>query len=108
MKVGNPDNSNKPLGPVVGGERVDAGKATAKPRAGEATAPAAGEPSATVDLSLSAAAIAAAGGSGADFDADKVERIAQAIRDGRYVVNAEAIADKLIANAEEVLARSKR
>jgi negative regulator of flagellin synthesis FlgM len=39
------------------------------------------------------------------FDAQKVERIAAAIRDGRFSVNAEAIADKLIVNAEELLGR---
>jgi negative regulator of flagellin synthesis FlgM len=40
----------------------------------------------------------------ADFDRQKVERIAQALRDGSYRVDAEAIADKLIANARELLA----
>jgi negative regulator of flagellin synthesis FlgM len=39
------------------------------------------------------------------FDSAKVERIAQAIRDGKFTVNAEAIADKLIINAEELLGR---
>jgi negative regulator of flagellin synthesis FlgM len=39
------------------------------------------------------------------FDAAKVERIAQAIRDGKFTVNPEAIADKLIVNAEELLGR---
>ncbi len=39
------------------------------------------------------------------FDAKKVERIASAIRAGTFKVNPEAIADKLIANAAELLAR---
>lgn len=39
------------------------------------------------------------------FDSAKVERIAAAIRDGKYQINAEAIADKLIVNAEELLGR---
>jgi flagellar biosynthesis anti-sigma factor FlgM len=34
---------------------------------------------------------------GTDFDAEKVSRIAEAIRDGSFTVDAEAIADKLIA-----------
>ena len=38
----------------------------------------------------------------------KVERIAQAIRDGKLTVNAGAIADKLIANAQELLDRTPR
>ena len=47
----------------------------------------------------------AAAGRGS-FDAAKVARIAQAIREGRYVVDADAIADKLIANAEAMLSRN--
>jgi len=34
-----------------------------------------------------------------------VDRIAQAIRDGQFKINPEAIADKLIQNAEELLGR---
>jgi len=37
------------------------------------------------------------------FDAEKVQRISEAIRDGKFTVNADAIADKLIANAQELL-----
>jgi negative regulator of flagellin synthesis FlgM len=44
-------------------------------------------------------------GSDATFDGAKVERIAQAIRDGQFTINAEAIADKLIVNAAELLGR---
>jgi negative regulator of flagellin synthesis FlgM len=40
-----------------------------------------------------------------DIDRQKVERVAQALRDGTYRVDAEAIADKLIANARELLGR---
>jgi negative regulator of flagellin synthesis FlgM len=39
------------------------------------------------------------------FDGAKVERISTAIRAGSFKVNPEAIADKLIANAAELLAR---
>ncbi len=41
------------------------------------------------------------------FDSAKVERIAQAIRDGSFSINPGAIADKLLANAQEVLGRSQ-
>ena len=41
------------------------------------------------------------------FDQAKVERIAQAIRDGSFSINPGAIADKLLSNAQEVLARSQ-
>jgi negative regulator of flagellin synthesis FlgM len=62
------------------------------------------EPSATVQLSPAASSL-----SGMDsdptFDSAKVDRISQAIREGKFKINAEAIADKLIINAEELLGR---
>jgi negative regulator of flagellin synthesis FlgM len=41
------------------------------------------------------------------FDQAKVERIAQAIRDGNFSINPGAIADKLLSNAQELLGRSQ-
>ena len=88
-------------------------KTTAAAIAGERkqtlpTAPGAGaEPSATVDLSASAT-LRAQGRGEATFDQAKVDRVALAIRDGSYKVNAGTIADKLIANAEELLGRTSR
>ena len=49
-----------------------------------------------------------AGADTAEFDAAKVERMSRAIADGSYQVNAEAIADKLIANAQEALGKVQR
>jgi len=66
--------------------------------------PASAEPSAQVKLSNAAQGLQAAEGD-PTFDAAKVERIAQAIRDGQFKVNPEAIADKLIVNAQELLSR---
>ena len=57
-----------------------------------------------VELSATASALSDEGADPA-FDAAKVERIAQAIRDGKFSVNHEAIADKLISNAQELLGR---
>ncbi len=69
--------------------------------------PAAGQtgtaPSTQVELSPAAQTIA--GSADGSFDAKKVEGVAQAIRDGQYKVNPEAIADKLIANASDLLGR---
>ena len=62
------------------------------------------EPSAKVELSPAATLLSALEAD-PTFDAAKVERIAQAIRDGQFKVNPEAIADKLIVNAEELLGR---
>lgn len=63
------------------------------------------EPSAKVQLTAEAA-LAGTEAARADFDSEKVERIAQAIRDGKFQINAEAIADQLIANAQELLPKS--
>jgi negative regulator of flagellin synthesis FlgM len=38
------------------------------------------------------------------FDAAKVSEIKQAMRDGKFHVNAEAVADKLIASVQDLLA----
>jgi negative regulator of flagellin synthesis FlgM len=73
----------------------------ARPAAG---APTGADPSAKVALSSTAETLRA-GGAGADFDAEKVARMQQAIANGTFQVNAEVIADKLIANAQEVLGR---
>ena len=65
-------------------------------KTGDAAQPAAA--GATVRLSeLSAQLVSATPGN--DFDQAKVEAIKQAIAEGRLTVNADAVADKLIANA---------
>ena len=45
---------------------------------------------------------------GADIDTQKVASVRAAIEDGTYVVNPEAIADKLLSNAQEMLNRTTR
>ncbi|WP_298234179.1 flagellar biosynthesis anti-sigma factor FlgM [uncultured Azohydromonas sp.] len=62
----------------------------------------------STQVALSSAAASLLGGEDASFDAAKVERIAQAIRDGSFRINAGAIADKLLDNAQELLARPPR
>jgi len=94
MKIGSFDNANKPLPPAAG-----QASATASGK------PTAAEPEASAKVALSPAAASGINEANADFDAEKVARIAQAIRDGKFKLNAEAIADKLIANARELLAR---
>jgi negative regulator of flagellin synthesis FlgM len=92
MKIGQFD-SKPPVAPAATDRK---GAATAKPPVAEA--------SAQVALSPAATALSGAG-SDASFDASKVERIAQAIREGKFTINAEAIADKLIVNAKDLLGR---
>ena len=62
--------------------------------------------SAQVELSPEAAMLSQAA-QDPTFDQAKVDRIAQAIRDGQFSINPGAIADKLLANAQEVLGRSQ-
>jgi negative regulator of flagellin synthesis FlgM len=72
-----------------------------------AARPQAAGPSAEVVLSPAAKALSAAAAEPA-FDTAKVERISEAIREGRFKIDAEAIADKLISNAAEILGRRER
>lgn len=101
MKIGSNDN-HKPVVPTPT-------PAAAPPRDGAAAlagkvATGAVPSEASAQVALSPAASLLVGDNGAEFDAQKVARIAQAIRDGKFEVNAGAIADKLIANAQELLA----
>lgn len=99
MKIGNPAD-------VAGaGPLTQASPASGEAaKAGRAAAGAAPDESAKVELS-SAAESLRSGAAGGEFDADKVARVRQAIEDGSFKVNAEVIADKLLANAQEALGR---
>lgn len=98
MKIGHLDN--RPAVTPATTER----KGGAGDNAASGTNKASTEASAQVELS--SAALGGSPGGVAEFDSEKVERIAQAIREGKFTVNPEAIADKLIANAQELLGRS--
>ncbi len=102
MKIGNP--ADKPAlaqaalaGPAANGQ-------TAASAAG--AIPAKADASAKIELSSTASTLLT-GGTSAEFDAEKVARMSKAIDDGTFKVDAGAIADKLIANAQEVLAKAQ-
>jgi negative regulator of flagellin synthesis FlgM len=101
MKIGNPAEKRNVAAADNSATPAKAAADAAKPQAG-----AVADPSAKVELSSAASLMN--GTSTADFDAEKVSRISQAIADGSYKVNAEVIADKLIANAQEVLGKVQR
>ena len=106
MKIGQP--ADKPVAPTVSplaAPGATDAKATAT-AAAATPARAAEETSAQLKLSNTAATLLSTS-SGAEFDAAKVARISNAIEKGEFKINPEAIADKLIANAQELLTQAK-
>jgi negative regulator of flagellin synthesis FlgM len=106
MKIGNSVESAAVPAPTGRTAPADADKST-KPVSGPAAA------STQVELSSTAATLRAGAANtttqaSADFDTEKVNRISQAIADGSFTVNPEAIADKLISNAQELLSKGQR
>jgi negative regulator of flagellin synthesis FlgM len=83
----------RPVGSPALVERVQAKPTVAGPQASTA-----------VSLNASEQALARAKAEPA-FDADKVQAMREAIASGRFEINAGAIADRLIANAQELLGR---
>ena len=102
MKIGHPGDTSAAAALAQSrAAPTDAGKA--------ATPGAVAEAGSQVALSSTAATLRSRNAEAAgDFDAAKVSRIAQAVADGSFKVNPEVIADKLIANAQELLSKTTR
>ena len=105
MKIGQPADKSQAVA-AQAATTSTAELAAKSQKAAAASAPAGAEASAKVELSSTAATLLS-GGSSAEFDAAKVARFSDAIANGSYVVNPGAIADKLIANAQELLGKVK-
>jgi negative regulator of flagellin synthesis FlgM len=106
MKIGNP--ADKPVAPPVAGTHAAAAEVakTSSPAPAAATAPLAGGPDASAKVELSStASTLLSGGASSEFDSSKVASVGESIANGTYKVNPEAIADKLIANAQELLSK---
>ena len=107
MTIGS--TSNKIQGLPVASAATGPAVTSANTRSsGEAAAAAVAstEASAQVALSSTAASLLSGSTGAAEFDSAKVERISQAIENGDFKIDAGAIADKLIANAAELLKKS--
>ena len=101
MKIGSPADK-PPVAPTATG-RATSAEATGKSSATQTAA----EASAQVDISSAATSLMqGVDGSSAEFDAEKVARISQAIADSSLKIDHGAIADKLIANATELLTKA--
>lgn len=103
MKIG--PAREQPVGTSVATEAKTRAKSDAAAGAAGTTANAA---SAKVRLSDAASGLLAVGPTSEVFDAAKVDRLAEAIAQGKFVVNPAAVADKLIASARELLSKSAR
>lgn len=104
MTIGSTSNNSPAL--PVSSTGLTANPATARPSSEATAAPT--EASAQVALSSTAAGLLSGSASAVEFDSAKVDRISQAITNGEFKVDAGAIADKLIANATELLNKGTR
>jgi negative regulator of flagellin synthesis FlgM len=103
MKIGSP--AEKPAPAVItNGAPAANGNAAANAGPVAVSADTGADASAKIELSNTASALLSGGASG-EFDAEKVARLSKAIDDGTFKINPEAIADKLIANAQELLSK---
>jgi negative regulator of flagellin synthesis FlgM len=94
------------IGPLENKSALAPANANRKPAAdGAAPASSNPEPSAKVELSA-AASVIASGLADGSFDAQKVERLSRAIRDGHYQIDPQAIADVHDASHRDVAAQA--
>lgn len=97
------------IGPLENKSTLAPAGADRKPASGGAAAASATSPEESAKVELSAAAsVIASGLADGSFDAQKVERLARAIRDGQYQIDPQAIADRLLAQTRELLERGKQ
>ncbi|MDC8784298.1 flagellar biosynthesis anti-sigma factor FlgM [Roseateles koreensis] len=105
MKIANsPDIAATALGTEKSASGTS-GRATATGQGAVQGGSKAPQASATIQLSSTATKLLQGVADDGSFDTAKVDRISQAITDGKFTVNAEAVADKLIANAQELMGR---
>lgn len=104
MKIGNPLDLIR-TGQPANGSATD--KAKAETRVSPAASDPAGSGSASVKISSGLADLAAEMKDSDVFDSKRVAQLKAAIANGRFKVDTQAVADKLVASNLEALARSK-
>lgn len=113
MKIGTPPelpSVSTQTGPAAKQARSPAAAAedVAQRASTQATSTPAATASSVTVSSLAAQALGAGMRSPADFDTNKVKAVRSAIEKGTFKVNAEAVADKMLANAAEILGHNSR
>lgn len=101
MKIGQPNDPSVAIASNSQSAAAKVGPEAANVARNERKAP-----SASVTVSALARGLDKAGSAEPDVDIDKVNAMKQAIADKTYSVNPGAIADKLLANAREMLQRT--
>jgi negative regulator of flagellin synthesis FlgM len=103
MKIGQPNDPS-----VAVNHNSQAAAVKASPEAANAVRNERQTPGVDVRVSTLARGLEKAGAAEPEVDVEKVNAMRQAIADKTYAVNPEAIAEKLLANAREMLERSSR
>lgn len=106
MKIGQPSDTSVPVNSTTANAPAKGGQSASSTAASAASAQA---PSAGVAVTVSPMARtleASKRSEAADVDMKKVNAVRSAIEQGTYKVNPEAIADKLISSAQEMLKRT--
>ena len=107
MKIGQPSDNSIPSGTST---QSAATKAAQSPTTTAIATAAKGTPLAGVAVTVSTLARSlesANRGQSADIDLKKVEAVKFAIQQGTYKIDADAIADKMLSNAQEMLGRTR-
>lgn len=107
MKISQPPES-----PVVASSNAAALAAKAGPSASTLAKTGASKSTQSAGVAVTVSSLARSleannRGEASDVDMAKVNTVRSAIAQGTYVVNPEAIADKLLSNAQEMLTRSR-
>jgi negative regulator of flagellin synthesis FlgM len=108
MKIGQPIDIPASVSPTASGA---AQKAAQNASASSAASSNANESTRSAGVAVTVSTLARAlekpvAAEAADVDSQKVATVKSAIQNGTYVVNAEAIADQLLSNAQEMLHRT--